>query len=79
MIPSIEQHVDWIARCLVDLRKRDATTIEPEPDAETYWVDYVNAIADLTLYPTCNSWYLGAEHSRQNPGFYAAARLPALR
>ena len=60
MIPSIEQHVDWIARCLVDLRERGAATIEPEPDAEAYWVDYVNAVADLTLFPTCNSWYLGA-------------------
>ncbi|WP_419922829.1 flavin-containing monooxygenase [Candidatus Poriferisodalis sp.] len=60
MIPSIEQHVDWIARCLVDLRERGAATIEPEPHAEAYWVDYVNAVADLTLYPTCNSWYLGA-------------------
>ena len=60
MIPSIEQHVEWIARCLEDLRERNAATIEPEPDAEDYWVDYVNAVADLTLYPTCNSWYLGA-------------------
>ena len=60
MIPSIEQHVDWIARCLVDLRERGTTVIEAEPDAEAYWVDHVNAVADLTLYPTCNSWYLGA-------------------
>jgi len=60
MIPSIEQHVDWIARCLVDLRERSTTVIEAEPDAEAYWVDHVNAVADLTLYPTCNSWYLGA-------------------
>ena len=60
MIPSIEQHVDWIARCLVDLRERSTTVIEAKPDAEAYWVDHVNAVADLTLYPTCNSWYLGA-------------------
>ena len=24
------------------------------------WVAHVNALADSTLYPTCNSWYLGA-------------------
>ncbi len=60
MIPSIEQHVDWIARCLVDMRAQGATTIEPEVEAEAYWVDYVNAVADMTLFPTCNSWYLGA-------------------
>jgi cyclohexanone monooxygenase len=23
-------------------------------------VAHVNDVADLTLYPTCNSWYLGA-------------------
>ncbi len=60
MIPSIEQHVEWIGRCLVELRERGAATIEAEPDAEASWVDHVNAVADLTLYPTCNSWYLGA-------------------
>ncbi len=34
--------------------------MEPEPQAEEAWVEHVNAIADRTLYPTCNSWYLGA-------------------
>ena len=24
------------------------------------WVEYVNSVADRTLFPTCNSWYLGA-------------------
>jgi hypothetical protein len=28
--------------------------------AQDFWVDYVNSIAELTLYPSCNSWYLGA-------------------
>ena len=30
------------------------------PNAEDAWVDHVNEVADLTLYPGCNSWYLGA-------------------
>lgn len=60
MIPSIEQHVEWISQCLCDLRERGAEVIEAEPEAEAYWVDHVNAVADLTLYPTCNSWYLGS-------------------
>ena len=29
-------------------------------DAETAWVTYVNDLADQTIYPTCNAWYLGA-------------------
>ncbi len=60
MIPSIEQHVEWISDCLVNMRDEGRTTIEAEPQAATDWVDHVNSVADMTLYPTCNSWYLGA-------------------
>ena len=34
--------------------------IEATEEAQEAWVDYVNAVADMTLFPTCNSWYLGA-------------------
>ena len=60
MIVSIEQHVDWIAACLEFMREHDHKTINADLTAEEEWVAYVNAIADMTLYPTCNSWYLGA-------------------
>ena len=59
MIVSIEQHVDWITACLTDLRREGRATIEATPQAEDAWVEHVNAVAGLTLYPTCNSWYLG--------------------
>ncbi|MEX1103348.1 MAG: NAD(P)/FAD-dependent oxidoreductase, partial [Dehalococcoidia bacterium] len=60
MIVSIEQHVDWIGECMEDLRERGAGTIEATVDAEDAWVEHVNAVADLTLFPKANSWYLGA-------------------
>ena len=60
MIVSIEQHVDWIAACLEHMRANQHQSINADANAETEWVAYVNAIADMTLYPTCNSWYLGA-------------------
>ncbi len=60
MILSIEQHVEWIADCLVSLREQKVSTIEADAQAAEEWVDHVNLIADLTLYPSCNSWYLGA-------------------
>lgn len=60
MIVSIEQHVDWVTDCLSYLREHQCRSIHPSEKAETEWVAYVNGIADLTLYPTCNSWYLGA-------------------
>ena len=60
MVPSIEQHVNWIADCLGNMARTGKSQIEPTREAEDAWVDQVNAIADATLYPTCNSWYLGA-------------------
>jgi cyclohexanone monooxygenase len=60
MIVSIEQHVNWIAECIAHLRKSGRTTIESRPDAQEAWVEHVNAVADRTLYPMCNSWYVGA-------------------
>jgi len=60
MITSIEQHVEWIRDCLVSMRSRGLRRIEATESAQEAWVEYVNAVADMTLFPTCNSWYLGA-------------------
>jgi cation diffusion facilitator CzcD-associated flavoprotein CzcO/acetyl esterase/lipase len=60
MAVSIEQHVDWVANCLTDLRTRGIETIEPTPTAEAGWIQHVNDCADITLYPMANSWYMGA-------------------
>ena len=60
MLPSIEQHVNWIARCIDDLGQRGAKSIDAQPEAEEAWVAHVNEVANSSLYPRCNSWYLGA-------------------
>jgi cation diffusion facilitator CzcD-associated flavoprotein CzcO/acetyl esterase/lipase len=60
MMVSIEQHVDWIADCLVHLRSNGLTTIEPTETAEAGWVTHVNDGANITLYPVADSWYMGA-------------------
>ncbi|MFZ4408878.1 MAG: flavin-containing monooxygenase [Paracraurococcus sp.] len=60
MIHSIEQHVDWIADCLAHLRAKGLATIAPTEDAQSAWVEHVNQVADRTLYPRANSWYVGA-------------------
>ena len=60
MVVSIEQHVDWIADCLVYLAEQDVGTIEPDVAAEDAWVEHVNEKAFETLFPQANSWYLGA-------------------
>ncbi len=60
MIASIEQHVDWIADAISHLHKHQLDRIEPSPKAESDWVQHVNQVADSTLYPLANSWYMGA-------------------
>ena len=60
MIVTIEQHVNFIFDCLDYLKSNGLSSVEAEADAEAMWVQQGNAIANETLFPTCNSWYLGA-------------------
>ncbi len=51
---------DWIARLLDHLRQRNCTRIEATVPAEEGWRAQVLALADTTLFPRADSWYLGA-------------------
>ena len=42
------------------MRNRDLDSMEATTDAEDKWVAHVNEVADTTLYPQANSWYMGA-------------------
>ncbi|HEY4410661.1 MAG TPA: NAD(P)/FAD-dependent oxidoreductase [Acidimicrobiia bacterium] len=69
MIPSIEQHVDWIADCLVYLDGQGLGTIEADEDAEKAWTDQVHALGDMTIFPKGNSWYMGRNIEGKPVGF----------
>jgi cation diffusion facilitator CzcD-associated flavoprotein CzcO len=60
MIPTIEQHVEWIADCLDWLRGRNLLSIEAERAAQDAWIEHSNETAERTLRLSCNSWYVGA-------------------
>ena len=60
MVPTIEQHVDFIAGCIAHMRKHGMTTIEPDTAAEDAWVAYNDDVAHRTLRYDCASWYLGS-------------------
>ncbi len=60
MVVSIEQHIDWISDCLTAMSQRQMDAIEATPEAEDFWVAHVNEVANMTLYPQANSWYMGA-------------------
>ena len=57
---AIEQHVEWVARCIGDMRAHGLATIEPTVEAEEAWVRHVADLADGTLFPKAASWYMGA-------------------
>jgi cyclohexanone monooxygenase len=57
---SIEQHTRWVADCMAALQHAGHTRIEARPEAEADWVARVDRIAAGTIFPGCNSWYLGA-------------------
>ena len=60
MLPSIEQHVNWVADCMAYMRDHQFTEIDAQSVAENEWVEHVTEVAGTSIYPNCNSWYLGA-------------------
>ena len=60
MLPSIEQHVNFIAGCISHVIDNGLSAVEPDRKAEEDWGLHVNEVADLSLRSTCASWYVGA-------------------
>ncbi|WP_276207658.1 MULTISPECIES: flavin-containing monooxygenase [unclassified Rhodococcus (in: high G+C Gram-positive bacteria)] len=60
MVLASEQHLDWITRCITYLDRHGVQTIEPSVDAVDAWVAECNERAAETLFPSANSWYMGA-------------------
>jgi cyclohexanone monooxygenase len=52
--------VDWITECLAHLRATSRRRIEATPEAQAAWVEHVNEVGHMTLYPRAKSWYMGA-------------------
>ena len=60
VIVSAEQHVNWLAALLGHLREQGVDRIEADPVAQTEWTQHCTDLANRTLYPQADSWYLGA-------------------
>ena len=60
VIVAIEQHVDWIARCLAHMQTRGVEVAAPTRVAEDAWVAHASEVAGKTLFASANSWYTGA-------------------
>jgi cation diffusion facilitator CzcD-associated flavoprotein CzcO len=60
VVHHIEQHVDWIGRCLEALRARSLDRIEAQPEAVDAWGEHCRAVAEGTLFEKADSWFVGA-------------------
>ncbi|MDM0058839.1 flavin-containing monooxygenase [Variovorax fucosicus] len=60
VVHSIEEHVNWVTRLIQHARHSNRAHVAAEIRAENEWVNHVNQVADRTLYPLGNSWYVGA-------------------
>ncbi len=76
MVPSIEQHVNFIAECIAYMRAHNLTTVEADQGAEDEWVEHVNEVADTTVLPGTDSWYVGANIPGKPRVFMALIGFP---
>ncbi|KAL4749993.1 hypothetical protein BDW72DRAFT_213756 [Aspergillus terricola var. indicus] len=57
---SIELQARWIIEAIRKIDESGLSYIEPTEEAEKTWKATINQIADMTLFPKANSWYMGA-------------------
>lgn len=55
-----EQNVDWVCDVIEHMRLNGLRAVEADLDAETRWMDKVRQLGAQSLYPTANTWYMGA-------------------
>lgn len=60
MLPTIEQHVEWITDCMAHLKNSNYTTIEATTDAEQSWWQHVQEVGQRGLKQSTDSWYVGS-------------------
>ncbi|MDV6212699.1 NAD(P)/FAD-dependent oxidoreductase [Rhodococcus erythropolis] len=57
---AIEDHVDFIGGAISHMRENDLDVLEPTVSAEAAWGAHVNELAQQTLLPNTDSWWMGA-------------------
>lgn len=60
MIVALEQHTDWIMDLIDHLRTTGLNRVEASEQAQTAWVQHTREVAEATLMPRADSWYVGA-------------------
>ncbi|KAJ9660568.1 hypothetical protein H2198_002505 [Neophaeococcomyces mojaviensis] len=58
--PIIEIQVDWVAQALQKMQEEGIESIEAQEKSAEEWYAEVKRIGEQTLYPSVDSWYMGA-------------------
>lgn len=69
MIPTIEQHCEWITACITTLRDEGRAEIEAEQPAEDAWMDHNREVGAAHLRSSTASWYTGENIAGKPVGF----------
>ncbi len=57
---AAEAQGDELVKLLVKFRDAGITRVEAKADAEEAWRNHCKMVADMTLFPKADSWYMGA-------------------
>lgn len=80
VVRCTELNVEWIAQFIEHMSDNGITAAEASPEAENQWVHHVNELSTATIFPTTNSWYLGANIPGKPRVFMPyAGGIPAYR
>ena len=79
VVVSIEQHVEFIERLLKHMATHKYAIVDSSEKVEEEWMAHVTEIANGTLYPKANSWYVGANVPGKPRGFIAFIGVGAYR
>ena len=60
MLPTVEQHVEWITDCIAYCKSREYSTVEATIDAEQTWWSHVQEVGARGIKQSTESWYMGA-------------------
>ena len=60
MLPTVEQHVEWITDCIAYCKSREYSTVEATIDAEQTWWRHVQEVGARGIKQSTESWYMGA-------------------
>ena len=60
MTTCLQQQTEWITGFIGDLRAQGISVVEPTAEGEEAWVAHHEEVANATLVPKTNSWYLGS-------------------